>query len=92
MTEEKAIKGYTLFCQIKNLEDVRDRLKENLEAKLTGLDPETPGGQDHMLMVLRHEWDLLGGPFAEFFKAAMEAAIASVEVEIVKKRREFAEL
>ena len=84
MKRDRAEKAAQLLRMIADQERIIKRLKKELGADMTGLDPNTPGGACYMQDVLKDEWSLLGESFAAFFVTEMKAAIRRMEDELIK--------
>lgn len=92
MTEEKAIEARRLLNAIHNLEYVIDRLKEEREARGTGLDYKCPGPRRHVIRTLDEEWELVGEKTVAFFCEVMDMTIRVTEAELTKLKTELSEL
>lgn len=92
MTQDKAQEATRLLSSIRHLECVIDCLKEEREAKLTGLDYRCPGPKSHILDTIERRWSLLGEWCVDFFTTAMDTAIRNTENELSDLRKQLEEL
>ena len=92
MKQEKIQKVIELTRSISNLEYAIECLKNERDAKLTGLDYKTPGARHHVLHALENQWELVGEWCVDFFITAMDTAISNAENELSDLRKQLEEL
>ena len=92
MTEENAIRAAALLNEIRMAKAAINRLKDEREAKLTGLDHNAPGPKHHVLDTIDREWGLIGEWCVDFFVTAMDTAISNEEKNLSELTKELEEL
>ena len=92
MTEENAIRAAALLNEIRMAKAAINRLKDEREAKLTGLDHNAPGPKHHVLETIDREWGLIGEWCVDFFVTAMDTAISNEEKNLSELTKELEEL
>ena len=92
MTEENAIRAAALLNEIRMVKASISRLKDEREAKLTGLDHNAHGPKRHVLETIDREWGLIGEWCVDFFITAMDTAIRNEERELSRIQNELEEL
>ena len=89
MTEENAIRAAALLNEIRMAKAAINRLKDEREAKLTGLDHNAPGPKHHVLETIDREWGLIGEWCVDFFVTAMDTAISNEEKNLSELTKEL---
>jgi hypothetical protein len=92
MKQEKVQRVIELTRSISNLEYTIECLKNERDAKLTGLDYKTPGARHHVLRALENQWELVGDKCVEFFVEVMNATIRQCENKLLSLRIELDDL
>ena len=92
MTEENAIRAAALLNEIRMAKAAINRLKNEREAKLTGLDHNAPGPKHHVLDTIDREWGIVGEWCVDFFITAMDTAIRNEELELSQLQKELEDL
>lgn len=82
MKEDKAEEAASLLADIRQSRFLLEDLKEEREAKVTGLDSNAPGPKNYVLNVIDKRWNILGEKCVAFFIESMNEAIMDEEAHL----------
>ena len=92
MTIQEAENVSLLYHKLGNLSQKIAHLHELINAKMTGTDPDTPGGANYMQIVVKDHWSIFKDTFRAYFIEQLQNAIEATEKEFSETEKELNEI
>ena len=89
MTIQEAENVCFLYHKLGNLSQKVAHLHELINARLTGTDPDTPGGANYMQSVVKDHWSIFKDTFKAYFVEQLQKAIYEAEKEFADAENEL---
>ena len=89
MTIQEAEDVILLYHKLGNLSQKVAHLHELINARMTGTDPDTPGGANYMQSVVKDHWSIFKDTFKAYFVEQLQKAIDEAEKEFADAENEL---